>query len=252
MKTHTLPALICLSLLAPSLFGQTDVSASPPIPEEARKHFVMGSAIFKVAKTRNEFLQAANEFKQAADLVPQWPEARYNLALAKEGAGDYTGALAELKHYQQHFKLSDSDARAAQDEVYAVEAKAGVAAQEQAAEQQAAAEASALRAKATEEKRRASEPHFEGSWRLTGGVYTITRNLSGIYQISGDGDQIVSVSVNGRNLHFVEESVAIAHQRLTYDLTLSSDSNVLEGTLSDYYYSSRKTANFPCHGVRSQ
>jgi tetratricopeptide (TPR) repeat protein len=123
MKTHTLLALICLSLLTPSLFGQTNaVATPPPVPEEARKHFVMGTALFKDAKTPDDYSQVVGEFKQAADLAPQWPDARYNLALAKEAAGDYSGAMADLKLYQQ-FKLSDDEARTVQDKIYVLEAK---------------------------------------------------------------------------------------------------------------------------------
>jgi tetratricopeptide (TPR) repeat protein len=134
MKTHTLLALICLSLFTPSLFSQT----TSPIPEEARKHFVMGTTLFKDAKTADDYAQVESQFKQAVDLAPQWPEARYNLALAKEAAGDYSGAMADLKLYQK-FKLSDADARTVQDKIYAIEAKAGAAAKKQADEQNAAA-----------------------------------------------------------------------------------------------------------------
>lgn len=131
MKSLRFLALICLSLLAPSLFGQTASTApssgNPPIPpaqipEEARKHFVMGTTLFKDAKTAADFSQVETEFKQAMDLAPQWPEARYNLALAKEAAGDFSGAMADLRLYQ-NFKLSEAEARTVQDKLYALEAK---------------------------------------------------------------------------------------------------------------------------------
>lgn len=109
--------------------GETNTAAD--IPEEARKHFVMGTTLFKDAKTADDFSQVESEFKQAADLAPQWPEARYNLALAREAAGDYSGAMADLKLYQQ-FKLPDSEARTLQDKIYGLEAKAGAAAKRQA------------------------------------------------------------------------------------------------------------------------
>ena len=136
MKTHKFLALICLLPFAPSLFGQTTNTpassrnpVTPPasIPEEARKHFVMGTTLFKDAKTADDFSQVESEFKKAADLAPQWPDPRYNLALGKEAAGDFSGAMADLKLYQQ-FKLSDSESRTVQDKIYALEAKAEVAA----------------------------------------------------------------------------------------------------------------------------
>jgi hypothetical protein len=83
----------------------------------------MGTTLFKDAKTPDDYAQVESEFKQAVDLAPQWPDARYNLALAKEAAGDYAGAMEDLKLYQQ-FKLSDEDARKVQDKIYSLEARA--------------------------------------------------------------------------------------------------------------------------------
>jgi hypothetical protein len=135
MKVHTVFVLICLSLTAPSAFAQSNgpasaMAASPAVPEEARRHFVMGTTLFKEAKAADDFSQVESEFKKAADLAPQWPDARYNLALAKEAAGNYSGAMADLKLYQQ-FKISDSEARTVQDKIYALEAKAGASVRKQ-------------------------------------------------------------------------------------------------------------------------
>ncbi len=107
MKTHTLITLMSLSLLTPSLFGQ---AGTPPISEEARKHFVAGTDLAKEAKTAADLSRVVSEFKQAVELAPQLPQARYNLARAREAAGDYSGAIADLKRYQQ-FKLSPSGKR---------------------------------------------------------------------------------------------------------------------------------------------
>jgi len=93
-----------------------------PIPEEARRHFVRGTALFKDAKSPDDYKLVVDEFTQAANLAPWWPEARYNCALAWEAAGDYDKAIENLKLYLQ-FKLPDADARAAQDKIYALEAK---------------------------------------------------------------------------------------------------------------------------------
>ena len=87
----------------------------------------MGETMFKEAKNVDAFTQSVAEFAEAARLAPQWPEARYNLALAKEAAGDYSGSMADLKLYKQ-FKLTDSEARTAQDKIYAIEAKQKMAA----------------------------------------------------------------------------------------------------------------------------
>ena len=119
MKTHTLITLMSLSLLTPSLFGQ---AGKPTVSEEARKHFVAGTDLAKEAKTAADLSRVVSEFKQAVELAPQLPQARYNLARAREAAGDYSGAIGDLKRYQG-FKLSASEARMIQDKIYELEGK---------------------------------------------------------------------------------------------------------------------------------
>jgi len=115
-QSSTLPAaekVIRLAAAMPQL---------PPIPEEARKHFVRGTALFKDAKSPEDYKQVVDEFTQAMQLAPWWPDARYNFALALEAAGDYASAILNVKLYLL-FKLSGTDARIAQDKIYALEAK---------------------------------------------------------------------------------------------------------------------------------
>jgi len=118
MKKTTFSTLICLSLLTSLLAAQTP----PPISEEARKHFVMGTTLFTDAKSADDYALVINEFKRAVDLGPQWPEARYNLGLAREAAGDYSGAIADFRLYQK-FSLPEREARTVQDKIYQLEAK---------------------------------------------------------------------------------------------------------------------------------
>jgi len=109
----------------------------PSVPEEARKHFVKGAALFKEAKSPADFTQVLDEFKEAARLAPGWPEARYNFALACESAGEYPSAMANLKLYQL-FKLPDAEARSVQDKIYVLEAKTEKTAKESSPEAVAA------------------------------------------------------------------------------------------------------------------
>jgi tetratricopeptide (TPR) repeat protein len=176
LKKTKLLALIFLSLIAPLSFGQSkapagtgDVTAPPPIPEEARRHFVMGTTLFGDAKTVDDYSQAENEFKQAVDLAPQWPEARYNLALAREAAGDYSGAIADLKVYLQ-FKLSDGEARAVQDKIYALEAKRQKKESARAAAMEAQLHAEAVRQSVA---RREFIKKIEGDWHWGGAWLSI-------------------------------------------------------------------------------
>ena len=167
-------SLIALALLISSLplFAQdasTNAVAAPPVSEEAHKHFVMGTALFKDAKTAEDYAQVIGEFKQVTDLAPQWPDARYNLAAVKEAAGDLSGAMADWKLYQQ-FKLSDAEARTAQDKIYVLEAKIQKIATAKVEEQKAAAAAAAAAA----EKKRLEEKKYSwllGSWKKQSTLY---------------------------------------------------------------------------------
>ena len=233
MKNLALLYLICLSLLTTSIFAQT----SQPIPEEARKHFIKGTTFFKDAKTTNDFALVVSEFKQAADLAPQWPDARYNLALAEEAAGDYYSAISDLHLYQQ-FKLSDTEARMVQDKMYAIEAK------QQKKVSDDAAKTDAARAKTP-------ELHFEGNWNLCAGTYKISRNSSGNYVVVSDFgySNIESVKVIGRNISFTDDmkNYPGAPQRLRYDLTLSEDGEKLVGTCLDYRYKNGREESIECN-----
>ena len=99
----------------------------PPIPEEARKHFVMGGTVFKEAANKADFLQAAMEFYQACTNAPWFAKAWNNMAVSCEKADNYDYALNSLKVYLD-FKLSDDEARAAQDMVYKIQAEKDLAA----------------------------------------------------------------------------------------------------------------------------
>jgi tetratricopeptide (TPR) repeat protein len=94
----------------------------PPLPEEARKHFIRGNALFKEAKSPDDYEKAINEFSQAIGLAPWSQEARYNRALAWEAEGNCADAIAALKLYLL-FKLPEQEARAVQDKIYALEVK---------------------------------------------------------------------------------------------------------------------------------
>jgi hypothetical protein len=138
----------------------------PPIPEEARRHFVRGAALFKEAKSPEDFQQVIDEFKQATRLAPWWPEARYNWALAFEAAGDYAAAIDNLKHYRM-FKLSEAEARTAQDKIYALEAKQEKAAKdaESANTERQRREQEQARQRQEEEAKKAKAQDFSGKWR---------------------------------------------------------------------------------------
>jgi len=248
MKTYLLFIFVGFCVAIPSLVSQTGATTDKqsvattqsPIPEEARKHFVMGATLCKDAKSHDDFLQVAGEFKQAADLAPQWPEARYNLALARESAGDYAGAMNELKLYQQ-FKLPDIEARTIQDKIYALEAK-----------QQKTVTDAAAKVASESARAKALEQQFEGKWyegegqfieilspasaRLSAG-FDVIKSGSGI-TVKGS-NSLRSFQISGRNVRFTVTADEVwkgsgvrqrRHRDKVYDLTISDDGKTLSGT----------------------
>jgi tetratricopeptide (TPR) repeat protein len=230
MKRLVLCSIVGFILVMPSLFGQTPA----PIPEEARKHFVMGATLFKDAKTADDFSQVVSEFKLAADLAPQWPDARYNLGLAKEAVGDFLGAIADLKVYQQ-FKLSESEARKVQDKLYALEAKEQKKAVTDAANAQATAKAQADTETAPQ---RNFIKKIQGDWSTDGDSYSfsISPLENGSAKITFkektfDKARAVSdISITGYSLRFSADYTWNRGEMLTdYNLSLDSDGS-LKGT----------------------
>jgi hypothetical protein len=220
----------------------------PPIPEEARKHFVMGHTIFEEAKNTNDFAQAASEFKEAIKQAPWLTNAWLYIGLVREAAGDYDKALNDLKRCQM-FKLSDDEARKVQDEIYKIEAKQKMAAKEAQAVAQkqaedarakAEADAAAARQMQIEDAKRNS---FEGTWADSGGYQKIiiSRNTSGSYTvseyISRSSYQDRNIRVNGRNIRFIRDGEGV---QLDFDLTLSDNGEKLVGS-----YDFLGTANGP-------
>jgi tetratricopeptide (TPR) repeat protein len=99
----------------------------PAIPEEARKHFIKAVTMQKEAKHAKEFEYAASSYNQALLIAPWWPEAYYNLSIALEQSGQFDAAIKALRLYIVT-NPTPANARAAQDKIYAIEAKKEMAA----------------------------------------------------------------------------------------------------------------------------
>lgn len=218
----------------------------PPIPEEARRHFVRGGALFKDAKTADNLSQVVDEFKEAVRLAPWWPEARYNCALAQEAAGQYPSAVANLKLYQL-FKLPDAEARAAQDKICVLEAK-----QEKTAREKTRMETAERQRQEQEKAAEAKRSSFAGRWRLVNsagtnitsggedglvlesdasGKFRVTKTMCGspTDDVRADGKQITYHSVGERDSAVVS-------------LTLSYDGKRLAGTHRKFLENARQRA----------
>lgn len=104
-----------------------DLKPAPAIPEEARRHFVQGTTLAKAATDAAGQKLAVESFKEALKVAPWWGDAWYNLAVAQELAGQLDDARDSLKSYLLT-SPGETEARDAQDRLYALEAKEKLAA----------------------------------------------------------------------------------------------------------------------------
>ena len=75
------------------------MTQKPAIPEDAERYMARGTAAAKGAKNKEDFKDAAREFKKATLVTPWLANAYYNLGVAQDGAGMYTAAIKNLKLY---------------------------------------------------------------------------------------------------------------------------------------------------------
>jgi len=95
---------------------------APAVPEDARRHFVKAVTLQKDAKSPEDYDLPIQEYQQALLLAPWWSDAYYDLSSALELKQQYTEAIQNLK-LSILASPAGPDARAAQDKVYALEAK---------------------------------------------------------------------------------------------------------------------------------
>lgn len=100
----------------------SELKPSPAIPEEARKHFVEGTAIVKAAKSPAQQTLAAQSFTEALKVAPWWGDAYYNLGIAQELAEQYNEAEQAFSFYLLS-NPSAAEKREVQDRIYALSAK---------------------------------------------------------------------------------------------------------------------------------
>ncbi len=99
------------------------IKPAPPIPEDAERNFVRGTAFFAKATDGNGYQKAIAEFGAAANSAPWMAIAYYNLGIAQERAGLYAEALQSLKFYL----LAAPDAKNAREvknKIYSLEVDA--------------------------------------------------------------------------------------------------------------------------------
>ena len=100
----------------------SELKPAPAIPEEARKHFVEGTAIVKAAKNPAQQTLAAQSFTEALKVAPWWGDAYYNLGVAQELAEKYDEAEQAFNFYLLS-NPGETEKREVQDRIYALAAK---------------------------------------------------------------------------------------------------------------------------------
>lgn len=212
---------------------------APAIPEEARRYFVEGNALFKAAKDQKGYDLAIEAYRQCLLLAPWWPEANYNFAVALEFANRFDSSMNALKLYIVT-NPGEEESRKAQDKIYEIGAKKIIAARER--EDSTAKAAAEAKARAEAEER-AKYDRVDGAWMSELGgqpnpnfIMRIHRNSDGHWSIAfPDSSTLYAYDIKqtGRSISFTRMSRGADPELNTdyYNLTLSSDGTRLTGTL---------------------
>ncbi|MDE2309866.1 MAG: hypothetical protein KGL01_03440 [Betaproteobacteria bacterium] len=164
---------------------------APAIPEEARRHFVKAVTLQKEAKSAEDYDLPIQEYRQALLLAPWWSDAYFDLASALELKQQYTDAIQNLK-FSILASPEGPDARAAQDKVYALEAKSEKKAKED-------------DKKAQKDSVAAEQERFYKS--LDGGVWKQLQNsqiMNGKSVELNPGEDYIEVHGNQINRYFID------------------------------------------------
>lgn len=102
---------------------------SPVVPEEARRYFVEGNALFKAAKDQKGYELAIESYRQCLLKAPWWAEANYNHAVALDLANRFDEAMNALKLFIAT-NPGEDESRKAQDRIYEIGAKKIIATRE--------------------------------------------------------------------------------------------------------------------------
>ncbi len=112
---------ICCSVVLPLvLFSFAAGALAQAVPEEARRYVVRGIAAIEMAKTRSDYILAAQEFEQAAKLAPDYPDVHFNLGKVYAKLEDFPSAI---KSYQRYVELAPKspDVAKVKEEIYKLE-----------------------------------------------------------------------------------------------------------------------------------
>lgn len=147
-----------------------EIKPTPAVPEEARRHFIKATTLQNEAKNPDDYDLPIQEYQQALLLAPWWSDAYFNLAIALELKQQYAEAIQNLK-FSILASPEGPDARAAQDKIYALEAK-----QEKVAKQKNQGEEFLKKLDGARFVRRGHDEYQNGTWADWMMVYEIRGN----------------------------------------------------------------------------
>jgi hypothetical protein len=96
------------------------LKAIPTVSQDARRPFVQGNTIFKLARSDADYATAISLYEQAVTNAPWFSDAWFNLSLALEKSRDFSDAVTAMKYYSQLQSASTSD-QSILDRIYALE-----------------------------------------------------------------------------------------------------------------------------------
>jgi tetratricopeptide (TPR) repeat protein len=187
------------------------IHPAPPIPSGAHDHFVKGGAFYQNAQEAADALSAVNEFQQAVDAAPWWPQAYYNLGAAYEKLGKMNPRADSFdlagEEYRLYLASNPTDASAVRDRILALDAEKQIAARaatEEAQKQQEAAqrqqqlaqqqqEIEQEKVRLAQEQAQAQKPQSDEEFiqSLNGARYTHPIGSGSYYDLTIRGNQLV-------------------------------------------------------------
>lgn len=111
-------------LLLGFLFWSAGFSAlGAVVPEEAQRRMARGNAAVEMARSTEEYASAVDEYRQASELAPTWPDPHFNLGLIQEKMGRFGEAARSFRRYLELAPDAPEAARI-REQIYKLEYKA--------------------------------------------------------------------------------------------------------------------------------
>ena len=116
-----------LEAFKPKALAWQQMAVKPALPEEAQRHQVLAAYAYK----NKDISKAIDEYLQALNIYPYWPDGQNNVAYLCAEVGSRRGYQLAAYHMKMYLMLAPNaaDAKAAQDSIFIWEDKAKAPAQ---------------------------------------------------------------------------------------------------------------------------